>query len=109
MESLITKPLEEIVGKKFQFLDKFDNEKICLEGTIFTPNKFDYEFLYRIDLFQVGSVRLTKDNIHIDKKKQVLIQTKPEGVFVYSPDSISFLYTLQDFELRNKYLTQVGL
>lgn len=108
MESLTTKPLEEIVGKKFQLLDKFDNEKIYLEGAIFTTNKFDYEFLYRIDLFSLGSVCLTKDNVNIDKKKQILIPTKPSGVFVYHHDYHS-LYPQQDFESRNKYLIQLGL
>lgn len=100
--------LEEIVGKKVQLLDKFDNEQISLEGTIFTPNKIDYEFLYRIDLFSLGSVCLREDNFKINKEKKILMQTKPEGVFVYNPEYPLF-YTLQDFELRNKYLNQVGL
>lgn len=103
--------LEELVGKKFKLIERFANEKICLDGTIFTENKLDYSFLYRIDLFQIGSVRITGDNVKIDKNKNLLTSIKPSGTVVYSHDHAHpnhNLFQSKEFELRSKYLANVG-
>ncbi|VVB82543.1 Uncharacterised protein [uncultured archaeon] len=108
MEPVKKEALDEIVGKKFHLFEKCGHEKIRLDGTIFTSNKIDYEFIYRIDLFTLGSVYLTKDDLKLNKEKEVLTLTKPAGAFLYHHDNCLF-HSLQDFELRNKYLNQVGL